>query len=141
MLSASSKIEDVAAQVCTHVVRFFSVASMFPACREKMVEMPELVKNICRVFYYKVNTRNIPCVPSRHNSVTLLPFQHLMQMCSVACENVSALSVDGILQMHFLQAGALWHLLLFLFDYDYTLEEGGVAADGELFDNIISHVA
>lgn len=55
MLSASSKTEDVAAQVCTHVVRFFSVASMFPACREKMVEMPELVKNICRVFYYKVS--------------------------------------------------------------------------------------
>ena len=55
MLSASSKMEDVAAQVCTHVVRFFSVASMFPACREKMVEMPELVKNICRVFYYKVS--------------------------------------------------------------------------------------
>ena len=55
-----------------------------------------------------------------------------MQMCSVACENVSALSVDGILQMHFLQAGALWHLLLFLFDYDYTLEEGGVAADGKV---------
>ena len=47
-------MEDVAAQVCTHIVRFFSVASMFPACREKMVEMPELVKNICRVFYYKV---------------------------------------------------------------------------------------
>ena len=55
VLSASSKMEDVAAQVCTHVVRFFSVASMFPACREKMVEMPELVKNICRVFYYKAS--------------------------------------------------------------------------------------
>ncbi len=47
----------------------------------------------------------------------------------MGCESVSALSVDGILQMHFLQAGALWHLLLFLFEYDYTLEEGGVAAD------------
>lgn len=55
VLSASSKTEDVAAQVCTHVVRFFSVASMFPGCRERMVEMPELVKNICRVFYYKVS--------------------------------------------------------------------------------------
>ena len=65
-------------------------------------------------------------------SVISFHFQHLMQMCSVACENVSALSVDGILQMHFLQAGALWHLLLFLFDYDYTLEEGGVAADGKV---------
>jgi len=45
----------------------------------------------------------------------------------VACECVSSLSADHILQMHFLQAGALWHLLLFLFDYDVTLAEGGVA--------------
>ncbi len=54
VLSASSDPADVAVQVCTHVIRFYSVASLFPACREKMVEMPELVKNICSVFYYKV---------------------------------------------------------------------------------------
>ena len=125
-------MEDVAAQVCTHVVRFFSVASMFPACREKMVEMPELVKNICRVFYYKAsNLVSVGVYSSQSVLFNMLLPQHLMHMCSVACENVSALSVDGILQMHFLQAGALWHLLLFLFDYDYTLEEGGVAADGK----------
>ncbi len=47
----------------------------------------------------------------------------------MAAECVAALSVDAILQMHLLQAGALWHLLLFFFDYDYTLEEGGVNAD------------
>lgn len=57
VLSQSSKIEDVGVQVCMHVIRFYSVASMFPACREKMVEMPELVKNICRVFYYKVRAQ------------------------------------------------------------------------------------
>jgi DnaJ family protein C protein 13 len=28
--------------------------------------------------------------------------------------------------MQFLQSGALWYLLLFMFNYDYTLEEGGV---------------
>ena len=28
-----------------------------------------------------------------------------------------------------LQAGALWHLLTFFFDYDVTLAESGVAAD------------
>lgn len=28
--------------------------------------------------------------------------------------------------MQLLQSGALWHLLLFMFNYDYTLEEGGV---------------
>jgi DnaJ family protein C protein 13 len=54
VLSQSSKPDDVATQVCMHVIRFFSVASMFKSCRERMVEMPELVRNICRVFYYKV---------------------------------------------------------------------------------------
>ena len=47
-----------------------------------------------------------------------------------AAECVSALAIDGILQMQLLQAGVLWHLLTFLFDYDYTLEEGGVETDG-----------
>jgi len=55
VLSQSSKPEDVAVQVCTHVIRFYTVAARFEGCREKMVEMPELVKNICRVFYYKVS--------------------------------------------------------------------------------------
>ena len=43
---------------------------------------------------------------------------------------VSSLAIDGILQMQLLQAGALWHLLTFLFEYDYTLEEGGVETEG-----------
>ena len=47
-----------------------------------------------------------------------------------AAECVSALAIDGILQMQLLQAGALWHLITFLFEYDYTLEEGGVETEG-----------
>ena len=31
-----------------------------------------------------------------------------------------------LVQMHFLQAGVLWHLILTLFEYDCTLEESGV---------------
>ena len=57
VLSQSSKPNDVAVQVCTHIIRFFSVASAFQGCRDKMAEMPELVKNICRVFYYKVRRK------------------------------------------------------------------------------------
>lgn len=34
--------------------------------------------------------------------------------------------MDSILQMQLLKAGALWHLLLFMFNYDFTLDEGGV---------------
>ena len=45
---------------------------------------------------------------------------------SVDVECVSSLAVDRILQMHFLQSGVLWHLLLTLFEYDHTLEESGV---------------
>lgn len=29
------------------------------------------------------------------------------------------------------QAGVLWHLLSFVFNYDYTLEEGGVESSAE----------
>ena len=55
VLSHSSKPDDLAVTVCVHLTRFYSVASQFQKCREKMVEMPELVKNICRIFYYKVS--------------------------------------------------------------------------------------
>lgn len=44
----------------------------------------------------------------------------------MATECISSLATDSALQMQLLQSGALWHLLLFMFNYDYTLEEGGV---------------
>ena len=55
--------------------------------------------------------------------------QQLVPLSVVAAECVAAFAVDAILQMHFLQAGALWHLLIAMFQYDYTLEESGVAAN------------
>lgn len=39
--------------------------------------------------------------------------------------------MEHTLQLHLLQAGVLWHLLLFFFNYDYTLEEGGVEKSEE----------
>nr|CAD7257436.1 unnamed protein product [Timema shepardi] len=87
-----------------HVTRCYSVAAQFQGCRDKMVEMPQLVKDLCHILYFK----------------------HLTRLCLVATECVSSLAVDSILQMQLLQAGCLWHLLLFMFSYDFTLEEGGV---------------
>lgn len=49
------------------------------------------------------------------------------------------MAVDEILQMHFLQAGVLWHLLLFLFEYDYTLEESGVVANEETSQQAVAN--
>lgn len=34
--------------------------------------------------------------------------------------------MDFFLQTHLYHAGVLWHLLVHLFNYDYTLEESGV---------------
>ncbi len=52
--------------------------------------------------------------------------QNLPQLCSVVTECVSSFCIDFWLQTNLHQTGVLWHLLLFLFHYDFTLEEGGV---------------
>ncbi|KAK0084129.1 hypothetical protein PV325_007587 [Microctonus aethiopoides] len=104
VLNNSSKSHDVAVQVCTHITRCFAVAGRFRGCRDKIVELPQLIKDLCRILHFK----------------------HLTKLCSVATECISSLATDSILQMQLLQSGALWHLLLFMFSYDYTLDEGGV---------------
>lgn len=38
---------------------------------------------------------------------------------------------DSNLQISFLQKGAIWHLLTYMFLYDYTLEECGVERSEE----------
>ena len=104
VLSVSRKKDAVASEVFTHIVTCYCVSVQFHACTDKLIEMLELVKNICRLLFYK----------------------HLTGLCSLAVECVSSLAMDFILQMHFLQSGVLWHLLLTLFEYDHTLEESGV---------------
>ena len=104
MLSASSKPNDVHVQVCTHIIRCFTVAASFPACREKLIEMSCVSKDVCRILYYS----------------------HLTKLCLVAVECVAEFAVDPILQLHLFQSGVLFSLLLFLFKYDFTLEESGV---------------
>lgn len=50
---------------------------------------------------------------------------------TVAVQCVSSFAVDFFLQTHLYQAGVLWHLLVNLFNYDFTLEESGVQASQE----------
>lgn len=42
---------------------------------------------------------------------------------------ISSFAIDFFLQTHLYHAGVLWHLLIYLFNYDYTLEESGVQAN------------
>ena len=41
-------------QVCTHICRCFRVSAQFEACREAITEVPVILKDICRILYYKV---------------------------------------------------------------------------------------
>lgn len=54
--------------------------------------------------------------------------QGLPKTASLAVQCVSSFAVDFFLQTHLYHAGVLWHLLVYLFNYDYTLEESGVQA-------------
>ncbi len=49
----------------------------------------------------------------------------------MAAQTVSAFAVDQWLQTNLLHKGVLFHLMIFLFNYDYTLDEGGVETSDE----------
>ncbi|XP_064598102.1 dnaJ homolog subfamily C member 13-like isoform X2 [Liolophura sinensis] len=118
VLNASSTESDVAVQVCTNITKCYAVASQFEGCRDKIQEHPSIIKDVCRILYYK----NVP------------------RLCQVVAECVSAFCVDFWLQTHLFQAGVLWHLLLYLFNYDYTLEEGGVERSNESNQQEVSNI-
>lgn len=109
VLSGSSKPDDMAVQVCTHVCRCFRVSAQFEACRVAITEIPPILKDICRVLYYK----NLP------------------KLNCVAVQTCSAFSVDSWLQTLLLHAGLFWHIIQFVFSYDYTLDEGGVESSDD----------
>lgn len=58
-------------------------------------------------------------------------FQGLPRLASLTVQCVSSFAIDFFLQTHLYHAGVLWHLLVNLFNYDYTLEESGVQANQE----------
>uniref|UniRef100_A0A803SPR7 DnaJ heat shock protein family (Hsp40) member C13 n=1 Tax=Anolis carolinensis TaxID=28377 RepID=A0A803SPR7_ANOCA len=105
VLTRSSKPDDMSVQVCGHISKCYSVAAQFEDCREKITEMPNIIKDLCRVLYHGKN---------------------IARVASLGVECVSSFAVDYWLQTHLFQAGVLWYLLGYLFNYDYTLEESGI---------------
>ena len=100
---------DTPAVILGNVLKCYSVAVCFEGCREKIYEMPGVIRGICRTLYF----RNTP------------------QMCMITADCICAFAQDAQLQTCLLENGVLWHLLLFLFKYDYTLDESGVIAKSE----------
>jgi DnaJ family protein C protein 13 len=99
--------DEVSVKVCTHIARCFTAACFFEGCRERIIELPQITKDICRCLW----------------------FEGAPVLTKAAMECVGALSQETFLQNHLLQSGVLWHLMLRLFNYDFTLDESGVEAD------------
>ena len=57
--------------------------------------------------------------------------QNLPKLNCVAVQTCSAFAIDSWLQSQLLHAGVLWHILQFVFCYDYTLDEGGVESSDD----------
>lgn len=53
-LSISSKQEDLNVQVCMNIARCFSVSARFEMSREKLAEMPDVIRDLCRLLFYSV---------------------------------------------------------------------------------------
>uniref|UniRef100_A0A1I8HXS4 J domain-containing protein n=1 Tax=Macrostomum lignano TaxID=282301 RepID=A0A1I8HXS4_9PLAT len=101
VITPGSKPDETPARVCVNILRCFTVAAKFEACRSRIQEQPQIVKDLLRVMYFK----------------------HLPRLATVA---VVTFCLDFWLQTNMYQSGALYHLLPLLFGYDYTLDEGGV---------------
>lgn len=39
-------------QVCGHICRCYSVAAQFEECREKIIELPNIIRDLCHILYY-----------------------------------------------------------------------------------------
>lgn len=104
VLSPSSEPEDVCVQMCTNIVNCFTVASEFEASQQKLTELQSIVKDLNRILSYGKLT-------------TLL-------LASAECAAAFALCPPLHQILH--DSGIIFSLILLLFRYDYTLDEGGV---------------
>ncbi|XP_037713474.1 dnaJ homolog subfamily C member 13 isoform X1 [Drosophila subpulchrella] len=100
ILGVDSKPDSLHYQVISNVTRCFEVACNFEKCKQKIIQLPQLLSDVCRVVYFK-HTLSVSLVTS------------------LAANNYD-------LQCQLSRNGVLWSLLLFIFEYDYTLDESGV---------------
>ncbi|XP_055379776.1 dnaJ homolog subfamily C member 13 isoform X2 [Condylostylus longicornis] len=103
IIGADSKPDSVHYQVITNITKCFEVACNFENCKQKIISLPQLISDVCRVVYFK----------------------HIISVSLVT--NLGANNYD--LQCNLVKNGVLWSLLLFCFEFDYTLDESGVQAD------------
>lgn len=55
VLNKSSKEDDIAVQVCMYITKCFAVSGSFRGSRERIVELPQLIKDLCRILHFRVS--------------------------------------------------------------------------------------
>lgn len=113
ILSLDSRPSDLHYQVIANITKCFEVACNFENCKTKILELPQMVMDVCRVVYFK-----------HYLSVSLVT--------SLAANNYD-------LQCQLVNNGVLWSLMLFMFDYDYTLDESGVHTDEKTNNQMLAN--
>lgn len=104
VLSASADTDDVCLQMCKNIVNCFTVAAEFEACQQKLTELNSVVKDLNRI----------------------LSYNKLLNLVLAVAECAAAFAKCPPLHQMLYDSGIIFSLLLLLFKYDFTLEEGGV---------------
>lgn len=113
IMGVDSQRDSLHYEVISNITRCFEVACRFENCRKKILELPQLIVDVCRVVYFKHSL-----------SVSLVT--------SLAANNYD-------LQCNLVRNGVLWSLMIFMFDYDYTLDESGVSTDEQSNNQQVSN--
>lgn len=107
LLSLDNNLNNsLATNVCCHVTGFFTVSTKFSASRECICEIPQIVREIIRLLYYK----------------------NLLRLCCQAAACAAAFCEEFWLCTSVYQNGGVFMLLYHILAYDFTLEESGVEA-------------
>lgn len=56
IMNADSTPEELHYQIISNVTRCFEVSCSFEKCKEKIVELPDLIVDVCRIVYFKVRS-------------------------------------------------------------------------------------
>jgi DnaJ homolog subfamily C member 13 len=54
IMSADSSPAELHYQIISNITRCFEVSCTFDKCKEKIIELPELIADVCRIVYFKV---------------------------------------------------------------------------------------
>lgn len=57
IMSSDSTPAEIHYQIISNVTRCFEVACTFEKCKEKIIELPELIVDVCRIVYFKVSEK------------------------------------------------------------------------------------